>query len=134
MNTTTRPLGPADALIAAERADDDIDFSPPTPMPLAQAAESALHLIRLAEGDLASIKRGKAARAAHALVQHVGDDLERAIAAHSDAATRELREIVLTALGPELTYGEVVGACRALRMVLECLDLPEPSIDDGDAA
>ncbi len=109
--------------------------SPPRPpKPLPGAVEDAIRSIRLVRADLAQLPQRGRVRSACELIGIAADELERAIDAHSEAATRELREIVLTALGPNLKYGDVIAGCRALEMVLRCLDLPDPPADAGGAA
>src|SRR3954463_12260267 len=96
------------------------------PQPLLTAAED----MRVVHERLAGLhQRGRLASATNTL-QFAMRDLERALDAHSDAAVRDLRQTILTALGPNLTWGEFQGARRALQMMLACFEADNA---EGDA-
>jgi hypothetical protein len=94
--------------------------------PLAAVVESSLRLLRLSLDEL-SDRSYRANRAVRAKIGIAADELEMALELNSEAAARDLRETVLTALGPGLTRGEVAGARKALQLMLDCL----PDFEDG---
>jgi len=114
---------------------DIIKFPPPEPpepserrtLGLPYAVESAIRLIQIAEDHLSGVSTRQSGRlgAASAVLAIMREELERELAAHSESAERDLREIVLTALGPNLKWGHVVGARKALELILACLPSDE---------
>jgi len=113
---------------------DIVDFpsKPRPPRPLVEAADDAVRLLLMVQEALASLRQRGRVRQAGALVGIVAKELEEALAAHTEAAQRELRDIVLTALGPRATVIEVITAKRTLEMLADCL--PEFRPDAGGAA
>ncbi len=87
-------------------------------LPLVAVVEQVLRLLRCAQSELPDTRRNRQARA---LVGIAADDLEMALEVNAGAAARDLRETVLTALGPDLRAGEVTGARKALQLLLDCL-------------
>src|SRR3954451_23620990 len=132
---TSPPLvmvfGPSGAHAMSDEIDTDEIVAEREPQPLLTAAEEALRLMRVIHERLAGLhQRGRLASATNTL-QFAMRDLERALDAHSDAAVRDLRQTILTALGPNLTLGEFQGAHRALQMLLACFEADNA---EGDAA
>jgi len=118
---------------------DIVDFpskpppsKPHPPRTLIVAAGDAVRLLLMTQKDLAQLPQRGKVRQAHAIVGFVAEQLEAALAAHTEAAQRELRDIVLTALGPRPTVIEVITAKRTLQMLADCL--PEFRPDAGGAA
>lgn len=99
----------------------DTTMSLPQLCPLHIEAEQTLRLISVVKEHLAGLQQRGRVQAAMAVLEIMERDLTRALAAHSTEAARDLRETVLTALGPDLRYGEVEATKKALRLVLDCL-------------
>ena len=98
----------------------------PAPMSLQSAAEHAVRLLGITQKELSSLPQRRAAMVRQH-VEIVRNELARALDAHSEAATRDLRETLLTALGPDLRWGEAEGARRMLEVLLACLDSDRPA-------
>ena len=86
-----------------------------------------MRLLRLAEEDIAGIKKGKALQVAAQIGMAI-DQLERGIRGAVEAAQRDLGVEIITALGPYTTAGQVQGARQMLSLLLDALpDLPGDS-------
>jgi hypothetical protein len=108
--------------------------SAPPNRSLPQAVEHAVGLLRMIRDDYGEVRQTSRVKSLRILLKTAIDDLNRALQAHSDEALRDLREVVLTALGPNLIYSEVVCARRVIRMILECLEDPKPAASEADDA
>jgi hypothetical protein len=100
--------------------------------PLVDEAEYTLRMLGLALGDLATVRNRRAAKSAHAVLTMAEKRLSSALEAHASAATRELGEIIMAALGPQLTVAEVIGARRMLTLLLDALPNTRPFCGQPD--
>lgn len=96
--------------------------TPRPPRPLLSVSEQAVRMMQLAKKDLAD----KNWKSAALFIDMAARDLDRSIKAYVEGAQRDVRLIVLDALGPDVTVGEIQGARKALSLVLDCL----PSFTD----
>jgi hypothetical protein len=96
----------------------------PVPMPIAVAR--ALRLLRIAQQQLASENRVERGNAPAVLGRAIAD-LEAAVTAGVETATRGLADNLLRALGPDVTVGEIAGARAVLGLIITSLpETPRP--------
>jgi hypothetical protein len=88
-----------------------------TPRSLLFAIRQVLRDLRHAQEQLES-RSGAQRRDAKAAVGFAIEDLQRAIDAGIEAATRDLAEDLKIALGPDFTVGEFAGARTVLELIL----------------
>lgn len=84
--------------------------------PLIWEARQALRLLQQAIEE-----RSVDEKRADLLLNMAERQLAAGIGAHIDNAKRDFRRIVLDALGPDVTCGEIQGARKALTLVLRAL-------------
>ena len=84
-------------------------------------ATQALRSIKAAHKDLAGLPQRGRVRSACAALDHAQRQLGRALRAHHQAAVRDLRDNLHTALGPELCVGTVQDTVKVLQLLLDCL-------------
>jgi hypothetical protein len=90
------------------------------PMGLAEAAEYALRMISDAKDHLDG-KTDTDSKAARQLIAGAAAELEAALGADVGAAAGELAPLMLRAMGRNVTVAEILGARRALEILLEAL-------------
>jgi hypothetical protein len=90
------------------------------PMQLAAAAEYAIRMISEAKDHL-DAKTDTDSKAARQLIAGAAAELEAALGADVGAAAGELAPLMLRAMGRNVTVAEILGARRALEILLEAL-------------
>src|SRR5690349_21873200 len=110
--------GPVGSIAMPDEIDTDGIVAEREPQPLLTAAQEAHRLMGVICDHLSGLRQRGRVKYANNTLQCARRDLQRALDAHSDTAVRDLRQTILTALGPDLTFGEVKGAHRAFEIML----------------
>lgn len=91
------------------------------PLRLEVVATQALRSIKVAHKDLAGLPQRGRVKSACATLEYARRELGRALREHHQAAARDLRDNLLTALGPDLRWGTVEDTVKVLQLLLDCL-------------
>ncbi len=107
---------PRRAQAPKRRQPEPVDVSPPE---FAWTAWQALHTLdRVGEEGMADDRSRDLVRR---LLSDAGDQLQRSLAAYTEAQRRDFRRTVVDAFGPDVRCGELNGARAMLELILGAL-------------